>query len=81
VAVAADPHYRRKIFRPRPPRRLHQSVFGAFGLSDFDESGLSATYPTATTAPVPRAAFDFVSRLMEEEGIFYSFAYTPPSTP
>ena len=47
----------------------------AFGFSDYKKS-LSGTYPTREYCVQYReTAFDFVSRLMEEEGIYYFFEY------
>ncbi|MFN0130955.1 MAG: type VI secretion system Vgr family protein [Phycisphaerales bacterium] len=52
-----------------------KKVLGEFGV-EFDAEGLSATYPKREYCVQYREThFNFVSRLMEEEGIYYYFTH------
>lgn len=65
-----------KIFQNKTAPDIITAVFSGFGFSDFKKS-LSGTYATRDYCVQYReTAFEFVSRLMEEEGIFYYFEYT-----
>jgi type VI secretion system secreted protein VgrG len=64
-----------RIFQEKTTPEIIEAIFGDFGLTDFKKS-LKATY-TAREYCVQynESAFDFVSRLMEDEGIFYFFEH------
>ena len=60
-----------RIFQNQTVPEILETVFGDLGFSDH-RSELNATYPPREYCVQYReTAFDFVSRLMEEEGIFY----------
>lgn len=60
-----------RIFQNQTVPEILETVFGDLGFSDH-RSALSGTYPAREYCVQYReTAFDFVSRLMEEEGIFY----------
>ena len=53
-----------------------EAVFQAHGFSDYKLDGLSGTYPKVEFCVQYReTAFNFVSRLMEQEGIYYYFEH------
>lgn len=61
-----------RIFQHKNAPDIIESVFADLGMQDFDRSGLTRTYAEREYCVQYReSAFDFVSRLMEEEGIFY----------
>lgn len=64
-----------RIFQEKTTPEILEAIFGDFGLTAFKKS-LKATY-TAREYCVQynESAFDFVSRLMEDEGIFYFFEH------
>jgi type VI secretion system secreted protein VgrG len=66
-----------KIFQNKTAAQIIEDVFKSFGFtSDHYRLNLAGTYPTREYCVQYReTAFDFVSRLMEEEGIFYYFEY------
>ena len=52
-----------------------EKIFGALGFSDY-QSKLTGTYPKRVYCVQYReTAFQFISRLLEEEGIFYYFSH------
>jgi type VI secretion system secreted protein VgrG len=54
-----------------------KTIFREHGMTDFDES-LSGTYPSQEfTVQYRESDFQFVSRLMEREGIYYFFEHHP----
>ena len=66
------------IFQEMTAPKIIAAVFESFGFSSgaFYRLSLSATYAKREYCVQYReTAFDFVSRLMEEEGIFYFFEY------
>lgn len=65
-----------RIFQEKTTPEILETIFGEFGLTDFKKS-LKSTY-TAREYCVQynESAFAFVSRLMEDEGIFYFFEHT-----
>ncbi|MDA1016549.1 MAG: type VI secretion system tip protein TssI/VgrG [Planctomycetota bacterium] len=61
-----------RIFQHQNAPDIIESIFADLGMTDFDRSGLTRTYAVREFCVQYReSAFDFVSRLMEEEGIFY----------
>ncbi len=62
-----------KIFQDKDVTEIIKEVFGEAGFSDY-ELKLSGTYEKRTYCVQYRETdFDFISRLMEEEGIYYYF--------
>jgi type VI secretion system secreted protein VgrG len=65
-----------RIYRSMSVPQVIQSVLGDVGYSDLKLS-LSADYPARDYCVQYRESdFDFISRLMEQEGIYYFFAHT-----
>jgi type VI secretion system secreted protein VgrG len=67
-----------KIFQNMTAPQIIEAVFKAFGFTsgDYYKLSLTGTYATREYCVQFReTAFDFVCRLMEEEGIFYCFTY------
>ncbi len=67
-----------KIFQNKTAPQIIEDVFQAFGFTSGDayKLNLTDTYPTREYCVQYReTAIAFVSRLMEEEGIFYTFEY------
>lgn len=65
-----------KVFQNLTAVEIIENIFQAYGFSNYDTSGLSASYATREYCVQYReTAFNFVSRLMEEEGIFYYFTH------
>jgi type VI secretion system secreted protein VgrG len=65
-----------RIFQNKTVKQIIEAVFGDFGLGDFDSGGLNRSYPTREYCVQYReTAFHFLSRLMEQEGIFYFFRH------
>ncbi len=66
-----------KIFQNKTAPQIIEDVFQAFGFAGTHyKLSLTGTYATREYCVQYReTAFDFVSRLMEEEGIFYFFEY------
>jgi type VI secretion system secreted protein VgrG len=64
-----------KIFQEKSVPDIIKDVFRAHGFSDFKDT-LSGSYPTWDYCVQYReTAFNFVSRLMEAEGIYYYFVH------
>ena len=64
-----------KIFQAKTVPDILTAVFDAFGFSAY-QNKLTATYPTLDYCVQYReTAFAFVSRLMEEYGIYYTFTH------
>jgi type VI secretion system secreted protein VgrG len=65
-----------RIFQEMTVPDIIKEVFRSRGFSDFDDSGLSGTYRTWEYCVQYRESdFNFVSRLMEHEGIYYYFKH------
>lgn len=65
-----------RIFQNKSVPDILKEVFGRYGFSDFRDD-LSGSYAAREYCVQYReSAFDFVSRLMEEEGIGYTFTHT-----
>ncbi|MDB5306043.1 MAG: Phage-related baseplate assembly protein [Gemmataceae bacterium] len=68
-----------RIFQNKTVPDILKAVFALFGFSAYKES-YQGSYPVREYCVQYReTAFDFVSRLMEEYGIFYSFAFAAGS--
>jgi len=64
-----------RIYQNKSVPDIIEDVFRRYNFSDF-ELNLSGTYPVREYCVQYReSAFQFVSRLMEEEGIFYTFTF------
>ena len=64
-----------RIFQNKSTPEIVEAVFQGFGFRDF-ELALKGTYPKREYCVQYReSAFNFVSRLMESEGMFYSFRH------
>ncbi len=69
-----------RIFQNKTVPDIIQKVFKDLNFSDF-ELHLYGNFAAARLLrPIPRDDFNFVSRLMEEEGIYYFFKQTTTST-
>ena len=65
-----------RIYRSMSVPQIIQSVLGDVGYSDLKQS-LSGSYPARDYCVQYRESdFDFISRLMEQEGIYYYFTHT-----
>jgi type VI secretion system secreted protein VgrG len=65
-----------RIFQNKTVPDIIKEVFKDYGFSELHVSSLSASYRTWTYCVQYReTAFDFVSRLMEQEGIYYFFKH------
>jgi type VI secretion system secreted protein VgrG len=64
-----------RIFQNKTVPKIIEDIFQLYGFSDY-KLKLSATYPTWEYCVQYReTAFNFVSRLMEQEGIYYYFEH------
>jgi type VI secretion system secreted protein VgrG len=64
-----------QIFQNKTYPDIVQAVFESFGFTDY-EVNLSGSYPTHEYCVQYReTAFNFISRLLEQEGIFYYFRH------
>lgn len=64
-----------RIFQNKSVPDIIKATFSELGLTDFKES-LTATYnPREYCTQYGETHFDFISRLMEDEGIFYFFTH------
>jgi len=65
-----------RIFHDKSVLEVISEVLGEHGLSDYDDA-TKESYPTRTYCVQYRESdFDFLSRLMEEEGIYYYFDHS-----
>lgn len=65
-----------RIFQNKSVPDIIESIFSDLGFTDF-RNDLKATYdPREYCVQYNETAFNFISRLMEEEGIFYFFEHT-----
>jgi type VI secretion system secreted protein VgrG len=65
-----------QIFQNLATPDIIKQVFSNLGFSDFKESLTRSYVPRQFCVQYHESAFAFVSRLMEEEGIFYFFQHT-----
>jgi type VI secretion system secreted protein VgrG len=69
-----------KIFQNKSVKDILQAVLGDNDQADFDVSGIKGSHPAREYCVQYRETdFNFVSRLMEEEGIFYFFRHAEGS--
>ncbi|HEY8747135.1 MAG TPA: type VI secretion system Vgr family protein [Tepidisphaeraceae bacterium] len=65
-----------RIFQNKTVKDIAAQIFSDLGFSDFDDSGVSGPHPTLDYCVQYRETdFNFVSRLLEQEGIFYFFRH------
>ena len=65
-----------RIFQNQTVPQIIEDIFSDHGLADFDTGGIQGDHPERVYCTQYRESdFDFVSRLMEEEGIFYYFRH------
>lgn len=63
-----------RIFQEKSVVDIVKAVFAPYAIADFDTSGLSGRYtPYPYCVQYRETDFDFVSRLLEREGIYYFF--------
>ncbi|MCB1341556.1 MAG: type VI secretion system tip protein VgrG [Pseudooceanicola sp.] len=68
-----------KIFQEKTAVEIIEEIFGEYGFIDFTKK-LSATYETREYCVQYRESdYDFISRLMEEEGMYFFFDNAPDS--
>jgi type VI secretion system secreted protein VgrG len=69
----------RKIYQAKSVTDIVKAVLGDFSVT-FDAAGLSGTYTALDyVVQYDETAFEFISRLMEQAGIFYFFKYADGS--
>ena len=69
-------HADNRIFQNKSVPEIIEEVFSDLGLKDFKKS-LNGTYAKREyCVQYQESSFDFVSRLMEDEGIFYYFEHS-----
>ncbi len=65
-----------RIFQEMTVTQICEQVFQDAGFDAFDVSGITGSYPKREyCVQMGETDFDFVSRLLEESGIFYSFRF------
>ena len=63
-----------RIFQDKSVLEIVKAVFAPYAIADFDTSGVSGSYrPMPYCVQYRESDFDFVSRLLEREGIWYFF--------
>lgn len=65
-----------RIFQNKSTPDIIESIFSDLGFTDFRNDLKSSYDPREYCVQYNETAFNFVSRLMEEEGIFYYFEHT-----
>jgi len=65
-----------KIFQNQTVPEIIDAVFSNMGFTEFKDSLTGSYNPREYCVQYQETAFDFVSRLMEDEGIFYFFEHT-----
>jgi len=65
-----------KIFQNQTAPEIIDAVFSNMGFTEFRTSLTGSYNPREYSVQYQETAFDFVSRLMEDEGIFYFFEHT-----
>jgi type VI secretion system secreted protein VgrG len=65
-----------KIFQQKTVLEIIEEVFGKYGNADFDNKCVESYSPREYCVQYRESDLDFVSRLMEEEGIFYFFQHS-----
>ncbi len=65
-----------RVFQNKTVIDIAKQIFSELGFNDYDTSGLAQTYqPRVYCVQYRESDFNFVSRLFEEEGIFYYFKH------
>lgn len=65
-----------RIFQSKTVVEIIEQIFSDLGFNDFDTQKVQGSHPTREYCVQYRESdFEFVSRLMEEEGIFYFFQH------
>jgi len=64
-----------KIFQNQNILDIIKEVFSDFGFTDFEDKTIRSYKPREYCVQYQETAFHFVSRLMEDEGIFYFFRH------
>ena len=65
-----------RIFQKKTVIEIVEAVFAKLGFRDYEKSNVRGTYPKLEYCVQYRESdFDFVSRLLEENGIFYFFTF------
>jgi len=64
-----------RIFQEKSTPDIIEAIFGDFGLTSFKLSLKASYQPREYCVQYNESAFNFVSRLMEDEGIFYFFEH------
>ncbi len=63
-----------RIFQNKTAPKIVTQIFSDLGFSDYDDSGITGQHPTLDYCVQYRETdFNFISRLLEQEGIFYWF--------
>jgi type VI secretion system secreted protein VgrG len=65
-----------KIYQNQTVLEIINAVFSDLGFTDFDDRTTGTYAKREYCVQYQETAFDFISRLMEEEGIFYFFEHT-----
>lgn len=69
-----------RVFQKQTVKQILEKVFSESGFKDYDLSGIKGQHPKREYCVQYRESdFDFCSRLMEEEGIFYFFEHSGSS--
>src|SRR5262245_13992838 len=65
-----------RIFEKKTVKQIIEEIFGDMGVTDYDTSGIKGNHPEREYCVQYRETdFNFVSRLLEEEGIYYFFKH------
>ncbi|RIK76835.1 MAG: type VI secretion system tip protein VgrG [Planctomycetota bacterium] len=65
-----------RIFQDKDVKEIIEKIFSDLGFTDFDMSGVTGSHPKREYCVQYRETdFNFVSRLMQQEGIFYFFKH------
>ncbi|HYT93919.1 MAG TPA: type VI secretion system tip protein TssI/VgrG, partial [Gemmataceae bacterium] len=64
-----------RIFQNKTTKQIIEQIFSDLGFSDYEDSSVQAATVREYCVQYRETDFDFISRLMEEEGIFYFFRH------
>lgn len=65
-----------RIFQSKTVPQIVEQVFTDLGFTDFDDSGITGSHPALDYCVQYRETdFNFISRLLEQEGIYYFFRH------
>jgi type VI secretion system secreted protein VgrG len=65
-----------RIYQEKTTLEIIKSIFQEMGFTDFKDKTTQSYKPRVYCVQYQESAFNFVSRLMEEEGIFYFFEHS-----